>query len=211
VKTLGLTCVVLWLALTTFAADETPVEATLAVVDAPSPELVPDPVLVQKVNDGLRATRRAGFDRLKVAAAEGVVGLSGEVRTLQEKALAEAVARTMPGVRGVQSRLKVADSFRRPVAPNDPRGLAQIAHDEKLRERVLRRAARVSGVRPSQIQVEVYHGVAVVSGLVPTAAHIERLRQAAAFTKDISAVVLNVQVEPPPKPPTSPPAQSSPE
>jgi len=156
---------------------------------------VPDPVIARRVREGLTATKRPEVQRVRLLVEKGVVTMRGTVRTHQEKALAEAVARTLPGVRGVKSEIKLQSGFRPQVTHGDRRSLIQIAADEKLRKTVIRRLMRVPGVRPSQLQVEVQCGVAVVGGVVSSAIEAQRVRHSLTYVNDLHSFVLNLYVE----------------
>ena len=157
--------------------------------------IVPDPELRHQIHEGLTATRRPALQNIRIRVEEGVVHLDGTVRTYQERALAEAVARTLPGVRSVNSRLRLSGGFRRQTQPSDSRSMNQIAFDEQVRKRVLREVAAVPGVRVSQVQVEVFEGVVVISGMVPTEAHREKLRERVERARGVSNVVDHLRVE----------------
>lgn len=156
---------------------------------------VPDPVLAQRIHAGIAATQRPALRKVTIRVEKGVVTMNGRLRTRQEKALAEAVARTLPGVRDVRSNISLEEGFRAPVPHGDRRSLVQMTVDDKLQRRVLRKLASISGVRVSQLQVEVYDGVVVIGGVVPEALHIERVRHSLTHIPDIRAIVLNLQAE----------------
>ena len=158
-------------------------------------KIVPDPVLREKIRAGLAATRRADLQGIAFEVQGGVVTMSGRVKTLQDRSLAEAVARTLPGVAEVKSKITLASGFRPPVAEKDPRLLTQIAIDEAIRKELLRRLAKITGLRLSQLQVEVYGQVAVIGGTVPTPLHIERVRHTVKFTRDLRSMVIQLQAE----------------
>ncbi len=180
--------------------DPTPEPAAAALVGPPTPgkplvKPVPDPVLAKRIRAGIVATKRPQLQHVRLRVERGVVTMDGTVRTLQEKALVEAVARTLPGVRDVKSNVKLTTGFTRIAPPGDRRSIVQMTIDEKLRKKVVRKLARLPGVRISQIQVEVYGGVAVVGGIVPSAEHVKRVRHSLIFISDLRAYVLNLQVE----------------
>lgn len=169
--------------------------------DSPTPpaqfkrkKIVPDPVLRKRIHQGLADTRRSQLKAIRIRVSQGVVHLDGTVRTYQERALAEAVARTMPGVRQVNSNIRLAEGFRSRVKPRDRRSLTQIAVDEQLRDQVRRRLQRVPNVRLSQLQIEVYEKVAVISGSVADREQAESVRQVTSFTPEIGAVIMNVEL-----------------
>lgn len=176
--------------------EATPEEADLeAGALKKAKKIVPDPVLRQQLRDGLVATKRADLQAVQFDVQQGVVSVKGRVRTLQDRALVEAVARTLPGVREVKSKVTLIPGFRPTVTKNDPRSLVQITVDEKLRREVLARLAKITGLRLSQLQVEVYNGVVVIGGVVPTPLHAERVRHTVNFTKDARAMVIQLQTE----------------
>ncbi len=182
----------------------TPAVTPAAVADTPKPNPnaagqpveVADPVLLRQINDGLRATKRPRVAAVQVQVTQGVVRLEGVVEDLHERALVEAVARTLPGVRRVDSRLKLAQTYRAPALPDDSRQLGQIAEDEQLRERILHRLARIPGVPVTRLKVEVYYGVVILSGSIPSAELAAQVRHAIEFTPSVRSVVMNLLIEP---------------
>ena len=158
-------------------------------------KVVPDPVLRRQIHAGLIKTKRPALRAVKIHVDAGTVRLEGAVRTFQERALAEAVVRTLPGVRRVESKIELTSGRRPQIHPRDRRSLGQIAVDNKIRQQVIKRLAKVPGVRLSQLEVEVYCQVAVIGGVVATRAQAERVYNAAQFTREISSVVLHVLVE----------------
>ncbi|HPM75857.1 MAG TPA: BON domain-containing protein [bacterium] len=157
--------------------------------------VVPDPELRRQIHAGLIQTKRPLLRAMRIQVSDGTVRLTGVVRTLQERNLAEAVVRTLPGVRKVESKIELAPGYRRQVDEGDKRSLGQIAVDAKIRQQLLKRLAKVAGVRLSQLPVEVYCQVAVIGGVVPTRTVADRVYQTAQFCPDVSSVVLHVLVE----------------
>jgi len=178
--------------------EQTPVgEATpVPVPSAIKKEIVvPDPELRRQIHAGLIQTKRPQLRAMKIQVSDGTVRISGIARTLQERHLAEAVVRTLPGVRKVESKIELAPGYKRQVDMGDKRSLGQIAVDTKIRQQLIRRLAKVAGVRLSQLQVEVYCQVAVIGGVVVTRAVADRVYQTAQYCPDVSSVVLHVLVE----------------
>jgi len=100
----------------------------------------------------------ADFRRVGVDAVDGVVTLSGEVRTESERKQAAAVVRRVEGVRDVNNQLQVAHE--RSVRPPD----------QTLKDRVeaaLRSDKTFEGVRVESVG----RGVVQVSGAVAMAEH----------------------------------------
>jgi len=168
-----------------------------AAVTAEEAKIVPDPVLRQRLRDGLGNLRHPARERVRFAVNDGVVTMTGRVRTYQDKALVEAVARTLPGVRRVNSEIELESGVRLVVRPADPRSPVEMSRDEKIRRRVLRCLASVSGVRLSQLQVEVFNGVAVVGGVVADEETLARIKEEVKFTKDVTRGVFNLVIVPP--------------
>lgn len=170
---------------------------TPAAVTIAEAKVVPDPVLRQRLRDGLGNLRHPARERVRFAVRDGVVTMTGRVRTYQDKALVEAVARTMPGVHRVDSDIELESGYRSGIRAGDPRSPVDISRDEKIRRRLLRRLSSVSGVRLSQLEVEVFNGVAVVGGVVTDAEMQKRIEQETSFTKDVRRGVFNLIVVPP--------------
>jgi osmotically-inducible protein OsmY len=174
-------------------------------------KIVPDAVLYKQIRDGLLEAKRPEFPSIQTEVKHGIVTMTGRVRTFQDRALAEAIARANPGVRDVHSAIKVRSGFRPPLQPGDKRTLPTVADDEKVRDAVLKRIPRCPGARPSQLKVEVYNRVAVVGGWVLSEAAADCLRHTVKFTPNVSTAVVCVIVEPLPEETPSAPPEAGPD
>jgi osmotically-inducible protein OsmY len=184
------------------AEDETsptPTPAEAAVKTGAEPNRydvkpVPDPILAMHIRAGLVATKRPELSALKIRVAGGVVTLTGRVRTRQEKALAEAVARTLPGVRAVDSKIDLAPGNRRLVNHGDSRSLVQMTVDEKTRKKLVRRLTKIAGLRVTDLEIEVIQDVAVIGGVVSSDVYVQRIRHTTTYVNELRGVVLNLTV-----------------
>jgi len=108
--------------------------------------------LQQRVIDALEFDPRVEAAHIGVSVAEGIVSLSGHVRSFAEKFAAERIARQVKGVRAVAQELEVR-------LPSDKK----LADDEIAARavRILRWDQMVPGDR---ISVKVEHGIVTLSG-----------------------------------------------
>ena len=107
-----------------------------------------DPTLAQAVRNALAASPEIKTYSINIGTRGGVVTLSGEVGTLEEKRIIERVARSVPGVSELHNQLTL-----RPGGSD-----AEVA--AKIREAL----ASDPQARSAGVQVEVNNGVATVRG-----------------------------------------------
>lgn len=110
--------------------------------------------LQQRVIDALEFDPSVDAAHIGVSAHEGVVTLSGHVRSYAEKFAAERTAREVRGVKGVAEEIQVR-------LPSDKK-LA----DDEIAARALRLLHWDVAVPDERISVEVEHGVVTLSGTV---------------------------------------------
>jgi len=68
-----------------------------------------DAAITQGVERALQKDRALGAMHIRVETSEGVVNLTGFVRSMQDIARAAELARTVPGVTGIKNGLRVAN------------------------------------------------------------------------------------------------------
>ena len=93
----------------------------LAAAPVPGHETVPDALLVHEMRRRLEREPWVTRRDLGISARDGVIRLSGSVRSRTEKSALETMARTVPGVRGVESDLTAgATGAREEPGPASP-------------------------------------------------------------------------------------------
>jgi osmotically-inducible protein OsmY len=145
----------------------------------------PDPVQVREAvmaainKDPRVAARKLGME---VHVSDGIVTLSGIVRTMQARQAAEEDAKNTVGVRMVKNHLRVRP--RKPVTA------------QQLRERVLSRLAREPLFKQGKINVQVANGQVYLRGEVPTLLLKRFIGHAVADVPGVEAVANNILVRP---------------
>jgi osmotically-inducible protein OsmY len=134
------------------------------------------------VKNALREDPRVPSERVKVSAIEGIVTLSGEVRTLAASRYAEREAEKIDGVRGVINELEVKTS---------PRFDMDIAQD------ILERILHDSSIETPGIEVDVSDGVVTLGGEVHSWAEVEEAKLLAMETTGVRSVVDHMTLKAP--------------
>lgn len=125
---------------------------------------------------------------INVAAANGVVTLSGRVESESEKQQAIAIARSTEGVRGVDARLIVQPSL--PSTPVATSGtLVDSAHDDgRVTAEIQARYFVDELVKPRRIDVDVRQGVATLRGEVASESERAQALRLARTTQGVERV-----------------------
>lgn len=111
-----------------------------------------DPVIIESTRDALaRDSRIAHAKEIAVAEREGRVTLRGTVRSVHQRRTAVEIARSVPGVRGVDDQLRV-----------DPRDSSR---DDEIRGTALQALMLDDGV-PEEVDVKVVSGWLTLKGQV---------------------------------------------
>jgi osmotically-inducible protein OsmY len=165
-------------------------EAESAIVPKTREQLkVPDDVLRSNLKEAYTLTRTVSPIAVDASVSGGEVTLRGKVGSLAEKNLADAVARTCPGVRKVRNNLIVSARIPHPWPQGDPRGIADVLKDEKILKEVRKKVAASALVRLADVKLEIYLGVVVISGPVESEEVRAKLREVILFSQDVRAVV----------------------
>lgn len=159
---------------------------------------IPDPILRQRLVKSLADTKRSEIvNGVRLDVVKGKVFIVGRVTNMRQRAMVEKIARTTPGVKGVSTKIKVIPVRRSYTFKGDRRTLGLIAEDNLAKDAIRRRLAKSPYVASSRISIDVYDGVAVLSGYVRSAKEKRTARDLAMFTDSIKAVVNNLVVDKP--------------
>lgn len=169
-------------------------------IETPSPRAaaritLPDPMIRANLAEAMAATRSVRGHEVSMEVKDGVVRVTGRVDTIAERNLVIAVARTSPGVKRVRPNLVVKPEPRKPWPAHDARDLGDVARDEKLLASVKRAVAASGLARTSDMDIQVYMGVAILSGPVRDEAARARLRERVLYLEEVRAVVNNMWIE----------------
>jgi len=114
---------------------------------------------------------------------DGTVYLIGLVDSAKERERAEAIARTVSGVRGVVNQLELGS-----------RGVGQALDDKNLGVRIKSKLIGEPGIRSLSVDVDVYRGVVFLTGMVENAGQKEKVLGLARSTHGTTRTVDNLLV-----------------
>lgn len=135
-----------------------------------------DSWITTKAKTKLIADGRTKARRITVDTTDGVVSLLGKVGSHEERAAAEAITRSVKGVKGVKNALQVVpDAARKAVD----------ARDDEIEKAVMERFKKDQPLKEADIKVRSDAGVVTLMGKVPDARVKNR---AADVTRQISGV-----------------------
>ena len=140
-------------------------------------EYTDDKLMVSKVKTALIKDETADADEINVEVYKGVVQLNGFVDTDKEKAQAEAVAKGVSGVKGVENNLKIKQAAQTTGGAID---------DSTITAKVKTALIDSDETKGGDIKVETRGGVVQLSGFVDSAAIADR---AVAIAEKVPGVV----------------------
>jgi osmotically-inducible protein OsmY len=114
------------------------------------------------------------------------VTLTGEVHSVAEREKVDQAVRTVPGIAGLNDRLRV-----NPKAPT----ANEIAADLELQTRVQAAIAGQTGVNALKITVSAHHGIVTLTGTVPSATVRTLAVQTAQGVQGVRQVVDRLHVQ----------------
>lgn len=158
------------------------------VLAAPAGAAMPDAWITMKTKLALLTTAGVSGMTINVDTVFGRVTLHGTVRSAEEQAKAETVARQINGVQGVSNLLQVV------TAPDEQAG--QVA-DDALMERITQELQADPALHDSRIAVQsVHQGVVLLAGRAKTLSdHLHAVAEADAHTvSGVQSVVNDLQV-----------------
>lgn len=133
--------------------------------------------------------------KIDVDTHDGVVTLSGTVKSDIEKELAEEIAKNVAGTRSVENRLQIGEAVERSENDQDPdRTFGQAVKDATTTASVKTALAFEKGVKASDINVTTRWGTVTLTGTVATKREAELAKQTAAKTAGVKEVVNEIQV-----------------
>lgn len=138
--------------------------------EVPAEQEIPDPRISEAVHDELLGSRGVSVDAVDIHTVDGVVTLSGTVRSVLAKDRTARIARMVKRVRAVVNNLEVAPTVR---------------SDEAIRRDVLSALATDPATESWEIDVDVTAGVVTLSGAVDS---WQEARLAERVTKGVKGV-----------------------
>ena len=149
-------------------------------------EYTDDKVTLSKVKSALISDDTADAGEINVEVNKGIVQLNGFVDTEKEKAQAEAVAKGVEGVKGVQNNLaiKSADST-----------AGSAMDDSAVTAKVKSALVDSSDTKAGDIKVETKAGVVQLSGFVESEAQKSAATKVASGVKGVKSVQNNLSVK----------------
>ena len=138
-----------------------------------------DKMLVGKVKSALISDKTADADEINVEVYKGVVQLNGFVDSEKEKAQAEAVAKTVEGVKGVENNLAIKQG---------KHTSGEIMDDSALTAKVKSALIEDPSTKAGDINVETRQGVVQLSGFVSTQAQKDAAAKVAGAVHGVKSV-----------------------
>jgi hyperosmotically inducible protein len=142
-------------------------------------EYTDDKMLVGKVKSALISDKTADADEINVESYKGVVQLNGFVDNAKEKAQAEAVARAVDGVKGVENNLMIKQESQTTGGAID---------DSTITSKVKAALIDDESTKAGDIKVETRGGVVQLSGFVSNQAQKDAATKVAQGVTGVKAV-----------------------
>ena len=155
---------------------------------------VPDPEIRKNLNRSFLKTKSVAGRNVHLSVRQGQVILKGKVGSVAERNLVNSIVRTSPGIRKVESRLRIVPVKDHPWPKGDARGLGDVIYDKQIYDAVRRKLARTGRARLSQMKIEVYLGVVILSGPVADEETKEYIESTVKFIPKVRAVIDNTWV-----------------
>jgi hyperosmotically inducible protein len=143
-----------------------------------------DPAITAKVKMALVKESMIQGRKIDVDTVEGVVTLSGVVRTKGEADYAVKIASTVSGVIKVTDNLQVGS-----------RSAGQVLDDNVLSNKITAKFIGEAGIRSLNIDVDVYRGVVTLTGVVGSQTEKEKAIGIAQNTSGTMRIVDNMKVK----------------
>jgi len=138
-----------------------------------------DKMLVGKVKSALISDKTADADEINVEVYKGVVQLNGFVDNEKEKAQAEAVAKAVEGVKGVENNLAIKQG---------KHTSGEIMDDSALTAKVKSALIEDPTTKAGDINVETRQGVVQLSGFVSNQAQKDAAAKVAGAVPGVKSV-----------------------
>jgi hyperosmotically inducible protein len=145
-----------------------------------------DPAITAKVKTELIKDTTIQGRKIDVDTVEGVVTLSGVVRTRAEADYAVKIASMVSGVRKVTDNLQVGS-----------RSAGQFLDDSVLSNKIKAKFVGEPGIRSLNIDVDVYRGVVTLTGVVGSEVEKKKAIDIAKVTSGTVRVVDNMTIKAP--------------
>lgn len=142
-------------------------------------EYTDDKLLVSKVKTALISDKTADANEINVEVYKGVVQLNGFVDGEKEKAQAEAVAKGVDGVKGVENNLAIKQASQTTGGAID---------DSTITAKVKTALIESDETKANDIKVETRGGVVQLSGFVATQAQKDAATKVAEAVSGVKAV-----------------------
>lgn len=154
----------------------------------------PDPVITGKVKATLAVDSTVKAAQIEVTTNDGVVTLTGNLNSQEEKDRAMEIARTTSGVKSVVDMLAVRTSAESGDAPEPERTVGEHVDDAVISASVKTRLLDDPVVKGSKIDVDTRAGVVFLTGNVRSQQESDRAVEIARATDHVKDVKANLTV-----------------
>ena len=170
------------------------VSAAIGIVLLAAACAQPDPVITGKVKATLAVDSTVKAAQIEVSTKDGVVTLSGNLNSQEEKDRAMEIARTTSGVKSVVDMLAVRTSAESGDAPDPTRTVGEHVDDAVISASVKTRLLDDPMVKGSKIDVDTRAGVVFLTGSVRSQQESDRAVEIARATDHVKDVKANINV-----------------
>src|SRR5262245_59714953 len=154
----------------------------------------PDPVITGKVKATMAVDSTVKAAQIEVTTKDGVVTLSGNINSQEEKDRAMEIARTTKGVKSVVDMRAVRTSAESGDAPEPERIVGEHVDDAVISASVKTRLLEDPMVKGSKIDVDTRAGVVFLTGSVHSQEESDRAVEIARGTDHVKDVKANLNV-----------------
>lgn len=157
----------------------------VATDDRSTGRIVDDATITARVKNALAKARDVKAWKVDVDTVGGTVFLSGVVASSEEAQLAADIAAKIKDVKNVNNNLQVGK-----------RGIGQTFGDSMTASKIKGQLMAEKGIRSLNVDVDVYNGVALLTGTVKKAEQKERILKIAGETYGTVNIVDNLEIVP---------------
>lgn len=145
--------------------------------------MVTDSTITGRVKRALAKDRDVKARNIDVDTVGGTVFLSGVVGSSEEAGIAAEIAGKVKDVKSVKNNLQIGR-----------RGMGQVFADSMMSSKIKGQLMGEKGIKSLNVDVDVYNGVAILTGIVKTAEQKEQIIKIAGDTYGTVEVIDNMEI-----------------
>ena len=160
-------------------------QSSVQQVVSPAPVAITDAYLTTAVSTKLAAVDVDASTAVHVSVDHGIVTLSGQAHSLEQREQYEAAAKSVNGVRGIQNKLTVNTALR---------GVRAHVSDAALTARVSAAIAAQAGANVFHVTPSASDGIVTLSGSVPARSIHDTIVQTVQNVQGVRTVVDHIMI-----------------